>query len=106
VAGVREGAEVKLPGPLAIWQGLATSLGGALLASIMGVNALQERSLADQRTIVALQGEVRTLVAQVQTLAVEVGRQGERIEAIRVQGNDRNGVASSSEPVGLRAPRN
>lgn len=86
---VRDAADAPLPGALAVWQGLAASLGGALLASVLGVAKLEERSAADQKVIAELQGEVRTLVVQVQALSAEMARQGERMAWLQQTASDR-----------------
>jgi hypothetical protein len=92
-----EGADMKIPGSLAIWQSLAAALGGALFASVLGVNTLQERSAGDQKTIASMQGQLTALVVQVQTMSTELARQGERIELMR---------ATQTSNLGLRIPRN
>lgn len=86
---VRDAADAPMPGALAVWQGLAASLGGALLASVLGVAKLEERSVADQKVIAELQGEVRTLVVQVQALSAELARQGERMAWLQQTASDR-----------------
>lgn len=90
---VREMADTPIPGALVVWQGMAAALGGALLASMLGIAKLEERSASDAKMIAELQGEVRTLVAQVQSLSVELARQSERIGQMQANHNAaRNGL--------------
>lgn len=80
---IKDAADTPLPGALVVWQGMAAALGGALLASVLGVAKLEERSQADAKTIAEMQGSVKALVEQVQALSIEVARQGERIGQLR-----------------------
>lgn len=63
---------VKIPGPLAVWQGIAAGLGGLLISAVVTTNKLEERSVADQRSMAEMRGQLSTLVSQVQQLALDV----------------------------------
>lgn len=84
--------DVKIPGSLSLWQGAGVGAGSALLASIMGVNTLLERSASDQRAIAEMRGELRTLAQQVHTMREEMARYGERINALQATNGNAAGL--------------
>jgi uncharacterized protein YlxW (UPF0749 family) len=74
-----ESNPIRLPGALSVWQAVATGFAGMMLTSVIATNKLEERSIADQRNIANLQGEVRSMNSQIQTLAVEVARLSQQV---------------------------
>jgi hypothetical protein len=80
-----------MPGGMTIWQGLASGLGGALLAAMLSVSTLQERSQADQRQIQAIAAKVDAMLAQMHSLNLELARQGVQINELKnTRSNERN----------------
>lgn len=66
-----------------LWPHIASALVGVVVASILGVNALTERSIADQKVITQLQTDVRALNMAISAMQAELARFGERIENLR-----------------------